>query len=135
MVSEPDHFFSKNILPILKIFHVLKSSLALLSDLKVLNFEKSRIFDFDLSFRVFPPLEFSKTKSEIWFSWISAYQKTHFSEKIQENNARKQKWSGSLTISRQRYVSASRQRVKNTSPTEMRVMIAAAARIFSLKYL
>jgi hypothetical protein len=33
----------------------------------------------------------------------SAYQETQIGEKISENKARKQKWSGSLTISRQRY--------------------------------
>ena len=41
----------------------------------------------------------------------SAYQETQIGEKISENKARKQKWSGSLTITRQRYISASRHRV------------------------
>ena len=36
----------------------------------------------------------------------SAYRETRFSEKIPENKARKQKWSLSVTISRQRYISA-----------------------------
>ena len=57
--------FSKNILPILKIFQVLKSSLALLSILKVLNFEKSQISDFVFENSIGGKTRKDKSKSKI----------------------------------------------------------------------
>ena len=82
--------FSRNILPISKIFLVSKSSSVPLSDLTVFNFQKSLNFEPFFPYLIFPPIEISKTISKIWFSisntvvfhfkaafWVTRYLKTN----------------------------------------------------------
>ena len=114
MVSEPDHFsfrsdFLEKYLSDLKNFSSFENVVCSSFQFCSLKFwKKSKLSNLIVVISSFRKLKTRKQGRK----YDSAYRKTQFSEKIQENEAIKQKWSGSLTISRQRLISASRQRVK-----------------------